>query len=480
MSYIPEAMKACIPADMAPYIPDSIDELKSYAVNHICPHYMVNADLDRDPKLYVKSDGNYIYDVEGNKYLDSFSSILTTMCGHNNTEIIEKIKAQFDVLDFFPNFGDHYCIPMVALSKKLTEIAPEGLTSFFYVNSGSESNETAIKAAWAYQLECGFKDRTKIIHRKGSYHGTTINVTAACGLPWFNEKYPTDPKMLEVVPCDCDHCQCDCSKCYGTCGMQCLKDTEELILKEGPETIAAFIMDPLPGSNSGYPIAPQEYMDGIRALCDKYGILLIFDEIQCGFAKCGSWFVANHYNVTPDLLTTSKALTNGYVPLGVVMMKQKIYDRFRTGTSEFRSGSTFGGHNVACAAAIATIDYIEKYDLIAKSKELSDRMAAGLDKLQEKHPIILRHKHLGMMFSIELTAKKGEFVPFENPGAPGSFVNAWCYEKEGCIIRNNVYNKRDNVVWCPALTFTNEMVDKLVDALDKAFTAAEEKFGVQA
>lgn len=478
MTKIPEAMQACIPANMAPFIPDSIEEIKEYAVNHICPHYMSNPDLDRDPKVYVKSDGNYIYDLEGKKYLDSFSSILTTMCGHNNTEIIEKIKAQFDILDFFPNFGDHYCIPMVALSKKLTEIAPEGLTSFFYVNSGSESNETAIKAAWAYQLECGFKDRTKIIHRRGSYHGTTINVTAACGLPWFNEKYPVDPKMLETVACDCDHCQC--GKCYGSCELDCLKYTEDLILKEGPETIAALIMDPLPGSNSGYPVAPQEYMDGIRALCDKYGILLIFDEIQCGFAKSGEWFVANNYKVTPDLLTTSKALTNGYVPLGVVMMKQKIYDRFRTGTSEFRSGSTFGGHNVACAAAIATIDYIKEHNLIERSKELSDRMAAGLDKLQEKHPIMLRHKHLGMMFSIELTAKKGEFVPFENPGAPGAFINAWCYEKEGCIIRNNVYNKRDNVVWCPALTFTNEMVDKLVDALDKAMTAAEEKFGVQA
>lgn len=480
MSKIPAEMKACIPADMAPFIPDSIEEIKKYAVNHICPHYMSNPDLDRDPKVYVKSDGNYIYDVEGKKYLDSFSSILTTMCGHNNTEIIEKIKAQFDILDFFPNFGDHYCIPMVALSKKLDEIAPDGLTSFFYVNSGSESNETAIKAAWAYQLECGFKDRTKIIHRRGSYHGTTINVTAACGLPWFNEKYPVDPKMLEAPPCDCDHCQCDCSKCYGTCGLACLKETEDLILREGPETIAAMIMDPLPGSNSGYPIAPQEYMDGIRALCDKYGILLIFDEIQCGFGKSGEWFVANNYNVCPDMLTTSKALTNGYVPLGVVMMKQKIYDRFRTGTSEFRSGSTFGGHNVACAAAIATIDYIQEHDLIAKSKALSDRMAAGLDRLQEKHPIMLRHKHMGMMFSIELTAKKGEFVPFANPGKPGAFINAWCYEKEGCIIRNNVYNQRDNVVWCPALTFTEEMVDKMIDAFDKALGAAEKEFGVEA
>ena len=220
-------------------------------------------------------------------------------------------------------------------------------------------------------------------------------------------------------------------------------------------------------------------MDGIRALCDKYGILLIFDEIQCGFAKSGEWFVANNYNITPDILTTSKALTNGYVPLGVVMMKQKIYDRFRTGTSEFRSGSTFGGHNVACAAAIATIDYIEEHNLIARSKSLSDRMAAGLDILQKKHPIILRHKHLGMMFSVELTAKKGKFVPFQEPGAAGGFVNRWCYEKEGCIIRNNVYNSRDNVVYCPALTFTDAMIDKLLDALDHAFGAAEEKFGVQ-
>lgn len=475
---IPENMKACIPEDIISYIPDDIDELKSYAVNHICPHYMSNPDLDSDPKVYVKSEGNYIYDVEGNKYLDSFASILTTMCGHNNTEIIEKIKSQFDVLDFFPNFGDHYCIPMVALSKKLTEIVPKGLTSFFYVNSGSEANETSIKAAWAYQLECGFKDRTKIIHRRGSYHGTTINATAACGLPWFSEKYPVDPKMLEVPPCDCDHCQCDCSKCYGTCGMQCLKDTEELILKEGPETIAAMIMDPLPGSNSGYPIAPQEYMDGIRALCDKYGILLIFDEIQCGLAKSGEWFVANNYGVTPDILNTSKALTNGYVPLGVCMMKQKIYDRFRTGTSEFRSGSTFGGHNVACRAAIATIDYIQENNLIERSKVLSDRMAAGLDKLQEKHPIILRHKHMGMMFSIELTAKKGEFVPFENPGCAGTFVNHWCYEHEHAIIRNNVYNKRDNVVYCPALTFTEEEIDMLLVALDHAFTAAEKEFTI--
>lgn len=462
------------------YTKKEIADIKKFAVDHICPHYMSNPDLDRDPKVYVKSEGNYIYDIEGNKYLDSFASILTTICGHNNTEIMDAMNEQIRELDFFPNFGDHYCLPMVELTKKLIEIMPKGLTAAFYVNSGSEANETAIKAARAYHVENGEPERYKLIHRRGSYHGTTVAVTAACGLPWFNEKYQSisNPGMLEAPPADCNHCQCGCSDC-GTCELACLKETEQLILDNDPKTISAFIMDPLPGSNSGYPVAPQAYMKGIRELCDKYGILLIFDEIQCGFAKSGKWFVADVYDVSPDILTTSKALTNGYIPLGVCMMQQKIYDRFRTGSSEFRSGSTFGGHNVACRAAIATIDYIEKNNLLEHGNKISERIYAGLEKLKEKHPIFLRVQGMGMMFSLELTAKAGEFVPFEKPGSVGAFVNRWCYEKEHAIIRNNCYNSCDIVVFCPALTFTEEQADDLIRALDNAFTAAEKEFNVK-
>ena len=462
------------------YTPEEIREFKKYAVGHICPHYMANADLDRDPKIYVRSEGNYVYDIEGNRYLDSFASILTTICGHNNMDIINAISDQIKVLDFFPNFGDHYCLPMIELSKKLEKISPEGLTAFFYVNSGSEANETAIKAARAYHVECGEPGRYKLIHRRGSYHGTTVAVTAACGLPWFNEKYQplSNPGMIEVPPADCNHCQCGCSDCR-TCGLACLKETERIILENDPTTISAFIMDPLPGSNSGYPVAPKEYMTELRRLCDKYGILLIFDEIQCGFGKSGDWFVSEHYGVSPDFLTTSKALTNGYIPLGVCMMQQRIYDRFRTGNSEFRSGSTFGGHNVACRAAIATIDYIEKNNLIGHSRALSAHLHERLEELRRKHPIFLRVQGMGMMFSLELTAKKGEFVPFENPGSVGAFINRWCYEKEHAIIRNNCYNSCDIVVFCPALTFTIEDCDKLIKALDNAFTAAEKEFGAE-
>lgn len=462
------------------YTPEEIQEIKKYAVSHICPHYMANADLDRDPKVYVKSKGNYVYDIEGNEYLDSFASILTTICGHNNLEIIDAINEQIRVLDFFPNFGDHYCLPMITLSKKLEKISPKGLTAFFYVNSGSEANETAIKAARAYHVECGHPERYKLMHRRGSYHGTTVAATMACGLPYFTEKYMpiASPGMIELPSCNYNHFSLE-GESEDAYVERVLKETEEIILANDPETISALIMDPLPGSNSGYPVAPVSYMKAIRALCDKYGILLIFDEIQCGFGKSGKWFVSDHYDVSPDLLTTSKAMTNGYIPLGVCMMQQKIYDKFRTGNSEFRSGSTFGGHNVACRAAIATIDYIEKNNLLEHSRELSDHLYAALLEMQKKHPIFLRIQHMGMMFSLELTAKKGSLVPFEKPGTVGAFVNRWCYEKEHAIIRNNCYDNGDIIVFCPAITFTIEETDKLVEALDHAFTAAEKEFGVQ-
>ena len=462
------------------YSEQEIADIKAYAVKHICPHYMSNHDLDTDPKVYVKSEGNYVYDIEGNRYLDSFASILTTICGHNNMDIINAMYEQIKILDFFPNFGDHYCLPMVELSKKLEKIAPEGLTAYFYVNSGSEANETAIKAARSYHVENGEPERYKLIHRHGSYHGTTLTASVAAGLPYFSEKYLpiANPGMLEAPQCDFNHRDLGCTD-FEEYGLKCVEEMEQFILDNDPKTISALIMDPLPGSNSGYPVAPKSYMKGIRELCTKYGILLIFDEIQCGFGKAGSWFVADHYGVSPDLLTTAKSMTNGYIPLGVCMMQQWIYDKFRTGNSEFRSGSTFGGHNVACATAIATIDYIEKNDLLAHGNEVSARIYEGLAKLKEKHPIFLRTQGMGMMFSLELTAKAGEFVPFEKPGSVGAFINQWCYHEKKAIIRNNCYHDCDIVVFCPALTFTLEEADYLIESLDGAFTAAEEKFGVQ-
>lgn len=460
------------------YTEKEIAELKKYAVKHICPHYAVNQDMDRDPKVYVKSEGNYVFDIEGRKYLDTFGSLLTTVCGHNNMEIIDAIYEQIKVLDFFPNFGDHYCLPMVELAKLLETIAPEGLSAYFFVNSGSEANETALKIARSYHVERGESKRYKVVSRHGSYHGTTLAVTAATGLPWFGEKYTpmSNPGMLKAPAADCAHCELH-ENCK-TCGLKCLEAMEQLIVENDPETISAVIMDPLPGSNSGYPVAPDGYLQGVRELCDKYGILLIFDEIQTGFGKSGEWFVAQHFGVTPDILTASKAISNGYIPLGVTMMRQDIYELFRSAPGkELRSGSTFGGHNVACAAAIATIRYIQKNDLLAHGRAISEYIQKKVHGLMEKYPFLYRLSGVGLLMAIELSAERGRFCPFENPGEIGGFINRYCYE-HGMIIRNNCYQQADIIVIAPPLSFTEIEVNEMVAGLDQALAAAQETFSI--
>lgn len=454
------------------YTKDEIKEIKDYAVKHICPHYSVNVDLDKNPKVYVKSDVNYIYDIEGNKYLDTFGSLLTTICGHNNMYIIDAIYDQIKILDFFPNFGDHYCLPMVELSKKLEKITPEGLTAFFYVNSGSEANETALKVARAYHVERGEPQRYKIVSRRGSYHGTTIAATSVTGIPYFYDKYEPmeNPGLLQAPAANCAHCELGLK--YETCGLQCLKEFEKVIEDNDPKTISAVIMDPLPGSNTGYPVPPEGYLQGVRDLCTKHGIILIFDEIQTGFGKSGEMFVSQYFGVTPDIMTVAKAITNGYIPLGATIMRQDIYDLFRSEPGkEFVSGSTFGGHNVACAAAIATLEYLEDNDLLNHAKEISQYIHERIEKLMEKYPFIARISGIGLLLAVELSPNRETLEPFEKPGQLGNFIREYSYQ-HGLIVRNNT----DIVVIAPPLSFTKEEVDIMMDTFDDAFAEAVKKF----
>lgn len=456
------------------YSQNEIAELKNYAAKHICPHYASNVDLDTNPKVYVKSENNYVYDIEGNKYLDTFGSLLTTICGHNNMDIINAIYDQIKILDFFPNFGDHYCLPMIKLAQKLEKITPEGLTSFFFVNSGSEANETALKIARSYHVERGEDQRYKIICRNGSYHGTTITATSVTGLPYFGAKYKpmANPGVIKAPAANCAHCELGLKK--ETCGMKCLKELERLIEENDPNTVSAMIMDPLPGSNTGYPVPPDGYLQGVRDICTKHGIILIFDEIQTGFGKSGKMFVSQYFGVTPDILTASKAISNGYIPLGVAIMRQDIYDLFRSAPGkELVSGSTFGGHNVACAAAIATLEYMEKHDLLNNATKISKYIHDKIEQLMVKYPFVARISGVGLLLAIELCSDRETLKPFEKPGQVGNFVREYCY-KHGLIVRNN----SDILVIAPPLTFTKEEVDIVLSGFDNAFAEAQKKFNI--
>ena len=443
------------------FTPKEIELLKKDAVRLILPHFASNAELAKDPKIFVRGDGCYIYDIHGRKYFDSFATLLTTVCGHCRPEVTRVVTEQMNRLEFFPNYVDAFTVPLVELARKLARIAPGDLSVSFFVNSGSEANETALKMARQYHVERGQRGRYKFIARRDSYHATTLGAGAVTGLKWFREYFePLMPGALFVRAArDCDRPRGVSSRAYTRLLLQ---EIEDLIAQEGAGSIAGFIMDPLPGSNTGFPLPPEGYLRGVRELCHKHGILLIFDEVQTGFGKTGKWFFCEHERVTPDIMTLGKGLTGGFIPLGVTMTTPKVAGVFQQGPGhELRSGSTYGGHTVACASTLANIEIIERENLVKNARRMGQYMRRKLGTMQKRHPAISRLSGIGLLQAIMLQAD----------AKVGTWIRDWCWQNS-LILRNN----GNILVMAPSLIITRRQADEVLGLLDQALTAAEKKF----
>jgi adenosylmethionine-8-amino-7-oxononanoate aminotransferase len=232
------------------------------------------------------------------------------------------------------------------------------------------------------------------------------------------------------------------------------------------------IMDPLPGSNTGYPLPPEGYLKGVRHLCDMHGILLIFDEIQTGFGKTGKWFFSEHDGVVPDIMTIGKGFTGGFIPLGAAVTTPRIADEFRKRPgSELRSGSTYGGHTVACAATLANIAIIERENLVEHAAEMGAYLEGKLQAISEKHAIVGQVRGIGLLWAILLVADRATGEPLDPQLGVGSWIQDWCYEN-GMILRNN----GEILVLAPSLIITKEEIDWVVDMIDRALAAATAEF----
>ena len=442
--------------------PNQIKNLKTTAVNNIITHFADNKDLAQNPKIFTKGKGCYLYDVEGNKYLDTFASLLTTVCGHGREEIIQAAHQQMKELEFFPNYHDSFTVPLIKLSEKLAEISPGDLGVSFFVNSGSEANETAAKMALQYHWERGEKTRRKIIARRYSYHGTTMGGVSMTGIPWFREYF--EPLLSNVkfgMSAQCFNCELGLER--ETCGMLCLTSLKKLIEWEGPESVAAIIMDPLPGSNVGYPLPPDGYLEELREFCDTHGILMIFDEIQTGFGKTGKMFFCEHSGVVPDIMTIGKAFSGGYLPLAAAITTPKIAEVFSEPGSEFRSGSTYGGHTTACATSLANIEIIQKEGLVERAVEMGAYIKNRLDKMSEKYDIVASVRGIGMLWAVELLADRKSKTPLDKNLNVGTWIRDYCWER-GMILRNN----GDILVIAPALVLSKEEANFMLDLIEES------------
>lgn len=411
------------------------------------------------PIAIKKAKGVYFWDVNGNRYLDLNSMVMCVNIGHGDERVIEAIVDQARELPFAgPGMATK---PRAMLGKMLAEIVPEGLTKFLYTLGGADANENAIKIARAYT------GKNKILTRYRSYHGASYGAISLTGDPrrlaWeptvmpgvvhFLDPYRYRSTFHRINP---DISEAEFTQDY-------LNHLEEIIQYEGPDTIAAVMIESVTGTN-GIIIPPEGYMQGVRALCDKYRILLIADEVMSGFGRTGEWFAVNHWNVKPDIMTMAKGLTSGYAPLGCVAMRPEIAATFNE--KVFEGGLTYNGHPISLAAAIATIQAMQQDHMVEKAKETGKVMADMLAELMDRHPSVGEVRSIGLFGVIEVVKnrKTHEAIsPFGKSSAEMNALKKYCLD-HGVFL----YTHWHTILLIPPLIITPEELAEGFSVIDAA------------
>ena len=347
-----------------------------------------------DPIAVDHAKGVYFWSPDGTRYIDFNSQLMSVNIGHGDRRVVDAIAAQAGKLAYANPFMATE--PRARLGRKLAELLPGDLDKVFFTNGGAEANENAIKLARFYT------GRNKIAVRYRSYHGATAGVMTLTGDPrrWANE--PGIPGVIRIPD------TLPWGEAESRPADEVLRETERIVMYEGPQTIAAVMIEPVVGTN-GILVPPDGYLEGLRELCDRHGILLIADEVMSGFGRTGDWFAVNHWGVVPDILTMAKGLTSSYVPLGAVAVRHDIGEHFKDHV--FYGGLTYNSHPVGCAAALATIAVYEDDDLITRARRMGDRMREHHLALREKHPSVGSVRNIGLFGIIELARSRDPYVP---------------------------------------------------------------------
>jgi len=428
--------------------------------------------------IMVKGEGNYVYDITGNRYIDGMAGLYLMNLGHGRTEIVDAIAAQLSTLAY-ANTGAYATVPAIRLAERLAEKAPGDLNKVFFCNGGGEAVEIALKMARQIQHLRGFPKKTKIVARRGAYHGSTRGAMSLTGPAGYRGIFdPLDPQVRHVEQPACYRCPWGLNdgsvvaagpEAGRGCCMQAVKDVERLIAFEGPETIAAFVATP---NSAADQLPPAGYWPAIRELCDRHGILLIVDEIICAFGRLGRWFGIEHWGVVPDLVTIAKGLTAGYLPCGGVIARKEWADLFEEKGEEFPHGVTYGGHPGVMAAGLATLEVMEREGVVENSERLGAYLyEQAVARLYEKHPSVgTVGGGLGLMATLDMV---GDRRTREQRG--GEYRQALT-EK---VRRRGLALRAGGEVWvAPPLTVTKAEVDEMIDILDDAIAEQEREDGV--
>lgn len=421
--------------------------------------FTANRQFKASPRLLAEAEGMYYTDVDGNKVLDGTAGLWCVNAGHGRKRIAEAVERQLRTLDFAPTFQMGHPIAF-DFAAKLAKMAPggqqAGLDRVFFTGSGSESVDTALKIAIAYQRAIGQGTRTRIIGREKGYHGVGFGGISVGGLVNNRRVFPQIPADHMRHTLDIERNAF--SKGLPPHGLDLAEDLERLVQLHGHETIAAVIVEPLSGS-AGVVVPPKGYLDRLRAISEKYGILLIFDEVITGFGRLGTPFATDYFGVVPDLVTTAKGLTNGAIPMGAVFASRKVHDGLMHGPDnaiELFHGYTYSGHPVASAAGIATLEIYEEEGLLTRGAELETTWQDALHSLKN-HPNVIDVRNLGLVGAIELKPRDGA------PGTRAYDVFVDCFKK-GLLIRVT----GDVIALSPPLIIEKHQIETIVSMIGDA------------
>jgi adenosylmethionine-8-amino-7-oxononanoate aminotransferase len=358
----------------------------------------------------VRGEGIYLYDTDGKRYLDASGGSVVVNIGHGVAEVVQAIAEQAGRVAYV--HGTMFTTQALEeYARALAKLVPLSHPRFFFLSSGSEAVETAIKFTRQAQIDRGEPGRYIVISRWRSYHGTTLGALAVSGRAHFRQPYlPLLRDFPHIPPPYCYRCPWD--KSYPGCDINCAQALETAVIRAGPENVAAFIAEPVSGASLGAAVPPPEYWPLVREICDRYGLLLIADEVMTGFGRTGRWFAMQHWDVMPDAMATAKGATGGYFPLSITAVRGELVEAIREGHGNFAHGGTFSHHAVGAAAGLAVLHYLQKNDLVtasaAKGKVMGEKLKAALGDL----PCVGDVRGIGLMWGVEFVADRATKAPF--------------------------------------------------------------------
>jgi 4-aminobutyrate--pyruvate transaminase len=443
---------------------------------HLHPATNLRAVQKEGPLVITRGEGVYVYDDEGRRYLEGMAGLWCASLGFSERRLADAAYRQMCELPFYHSFAGKVPAISAELAERLIGIAPAGMGKVLFANSGSEANDAAVKLAWYVNNALGRPQKKKIISRKRAYHGVTIAAASLTGLAFAHDDF--DLPIARILHADCPHFYRGAQprESEEAFAARLAGDLEQMILREGPDTVAAFFAEPVMGAG-GVIVPPATYFDRVQPILKKYEILFVVDEVICAFGRTGNMFGAQTFNLHPDIITVAKALSAGYQPISANLLTNELYEILLAQSDKlgiFGHGYTYSAHPVPAAVALETLKIYEELDIVAKVRRVGPRMLAGIRSYAD-HPLIGEARGIGLIGAVEIVRDKVTKQSFD----PKAGVAAYLVRRaqhHGAILRNM---PGDNVAFCPPLIITEAEIDEMMGcfsrALDDTWAMVKEK-----